>query len=314
MPYDRNTQLKPSSKMLNLWLELPKTLKLEIEELKTSARFTEIHPIIYLFIFLTSMAIFFDFYLGLTVLTKAGISISFVVLVVLADIFLAVVGIFPFFNSSNIKHQIFKNKIEIRTRKKILKENGLEEELDKEFESKRFPLEAENRGLKKKLIQKKIAKTLVISLIFGVAFWKIYQYYSILPQGLNIWAIPKGKMVIIMALLTAIFHALATETTLQYFRFISRRNKDLKLRLEEIRNNQNIHLEPNHLGVPYVGHYTAYKCKKTDSTELIINENGQAQINYVNIIWDDEILELINHQQDQNAKNGIMLTFLNTKF
>lgn len=314
MPYHRNTQLKPSSKMLNLWLKLPKTIKLEIEELKTSARYTDVHSIIYLFILLTTLAIVFDFYIGLTVLTKSGISFFQVIVFVVFDIFFAIVGVFPYFNQGELKRDVFKCKIEMRTKKKTLTDTGLVEDTNEKHQKKKEQLYQNISKIKSELFLKGSLKLIIHLGIFGIAFWKIYQYYTILPEGLNIWSIPKGKMVIIMSLLTAVFHVMATESTLQYFRFILRLKKVIKEHVHNIKYNKEEETGSNNLKVPYVGHYNEYKCKRTDSTELIINENGQAQINYVNIIWDDEIMELINHQQDQNAKNGIMLTYLNTQF
>jgi hypothetical protein len=141
----------------------------------------------------------------------------------------------------------------------------------------------------------------------AIAAWKIYTFIKILPPNMNVFELAKGKMVIILSLLTAVFHIIATEKSLAAWWFNVIRKKELSVNTSDTDN----HI-PSPLPIDYTGVYREVK-DHNYSTQLNVTESGDAEISYYYVIWDDEIKRMMDMQHDENAKRGIVITCKNNQ-
>jgi hypothetical protein len=147
----------------------------------------------------------------------------------------------------------------------------------------------------------KFVRYITIIAIWLIAGWKIYTYYSVLPPGFSIWSLANGKIVIIFSFLCAVCHIIGSEKAVAHFAFWSIKGGELK-RYNEFHNGQ----KPTKQILP-LDFEGKYKEASHENTSLKINENGDAEIEYIHIIWDDEISELVQRQGDENAKRGVAI-------
>ncbi len=299
--YNRNLKLNPSKKLRMAWTFVPQNQRIEVSGHKTSSMYGEPSSLIPLFYLLTILAISFDIYLGFSVLLKSGVDVYLVFASVLFDIILAVMvyltaNLFKSntLNETYLDNLIFKTKLERITRKI--------DESEDEYNERKAVLSNSLKSYKASKTKLKIFKYLIAILIILIAYWKIYTYMSVLPPGMNIFTLVKGKVVIIFAILTALFHIMATEKSLASFWFGKLLKKEINKHIEE--NAESDNKEPKALKIDFIG---KYRPAKFGNTSLEVDENGRATIYYYNIIWDDEIKFIMEQQGDENAKRGFAI-------
>ena len=187
-----------------------------------------------------------------------------------------------------MKNKIFKTnlKIIIKRKNNTKHNDGLELELS---------------TYKRQKIYAKIWSFIFMLCVFTIAGWKIYTYYSVLPPGFSIFSMVNGKIVIIFSFLCAVFHLIGSEKALAHFNFwlIHKKQYNSFLRgdIEEPKNKTRLPLD-------YDG---VFKETSSGNTDIVVEEDGTASIEYINIIWDEEINDLIQHQTDQNAIRAIAI-------
>lgn len=300
MPYVRDSFFNPSDPYKKAWSLAPKGRVLNLSGHKTGAMYATLSSAIPIFYILMLSAIAFDVYLGYSILAKSGVNIGLITGSVILDLILAIapflLGSFILsFNHTNVDNQLFKTKLECMTKVKG--------ESDDDFHTRITQLKS---GVLKEL---KGAKTigklvnyLTIILIFAIAGWKIYTYYSVLPPGFSIFSVANGKIVLIFSFLCAVCHIIGSEKAFAHLSFWFINKKEFKAH-NDLHNGKMPPLKS--IPIPYEGDY---KPAKFENTELIIDENGNPTIEYVNLIWDDEIKYLIDQQGDDNAKRGVAIT------
>lgn len=299
MPYSRQSYFNPSSRYRKAWILTPQGRVLSLSGHKTQSMYDTVSFAIPIFYILFFAAIGFDIYLGFSILAKSGVSLGLIIGSVILDIILAITPfLFATFNSSfnhpNIENEIFKAKLECMT-----KLNG---ESDEEFESRAGQIKDGRLATLRKNKQKiKFVRFITITLIWLIAGWKIYTYYSVLPPGFNIWSLANGKIVIIFSFLCAICHIIGSEKAVAHFVFWCIKGGEFK-RYNELNNGQKPIKET--LPLDYKGNY---KEASHENTSIKIDENGEAKIEYIHIIWEDEISQLIQRQGDENAKRGVAI-------
>ena len=299
--YNRSLKIDPSKKLRNAWTFVPQNQRLEVSGHKTSSMYGEPSSLIPLFYLLTFLAIAFDIYLGFSVLLKSGVDFYLVFASVLFDVFLAILVYLMAnflksntFNGTYLDNLIFKTKLERITRK--IDEN------EDEYNERKAVLSNSLSSYNSSKTKLKIFKLIMALLIIAIAYWKIYTYKSVLPPGMSLFTLVKGKVVIIFAILTAIFHIMATEKSLASFWFGRLLKKEINQHIDE--NAESDNREPKSLKIDYVG---KYRPAKFGNTRLEVDEKGRATIYYYNIIWDDEIKHIMEQQGDENAKRGFAI-------
>jgi len=301
MPYDRTMNFTPDNKFKFAWSLVPKNgnFRLPMEKLTAPKMYDELSSIIPLFYLLTLLAILFDIYLGVFVLSKSGVNIALIIASIVFDIFLAAfvyifASVFERYNDVKNKNLILIKRLQIKTRER--------NESDNDFGIRKRKLNREIKELKSKLFTTKILKYIAFFILAGIAYWKIYTYMSVLPPSLSIWATIRGKIVIIMAILTAVFHAIATENTTAALWFNHIKNKKLK-EFEE----QGLGALESREDNAVINYEAKFVPKELEYIKLVEGENGY-EIRYKNdIIWDSDILKLIQVQTDDNAKRAIAI-------
>lgn len=295
MPYSRSSFFNPDPKYKSAWSQTPQNLKLSVSGYETSSMYSTLSSSIPIFYVLMLLAIAFDFYLGFSVLVKSGVNIMLIIGAIFFDFFFAVAPVLlaPFtdiFKHTYIENKIFKAELELMSEKKDDKGAN---------HSDRVLLELK-RYKNKKLISKLISFIIAL-LIFTIAGWKIYTYYSVLPPSISIFSMVNGKIVIIFSFLCAVFHLIGSEKALAHFNFwrINKSQYNTYIRRKDVKEP-----EKQRLPLEVIGDY---KPAKSGNTEVIVDEDGTSYIEYIHIIWDDEIKNLIEKQTDENAKRGISI-------
>ncbi|MGJ8743595.1 hypothetical protein [Polaribacter sp.] len=295
MPYSRNTFFKPSDKYKNAWSLTPQGRSLSVSGYSTGSLYATLSSSIPIFYVLMFLAIAFDIYLGFSVLAKSGVNIMLIVGAILFDFFFAVAPVLlsPFskiFNHTYINNKIFKGELEMMTKRK---ENNDAHHKDRIY--------LELKSYRNKKIVSKLISLIFAVLIFAIAGWKIFTYYSVLPPGFSIFSMVNGKIVIIFSFLCAVFHLIGSEKALAHFNFWLIKNKEYN---NYIRKTDIVKPEKTIIPLDFEANF---KIANSGNTELIINEKGEAELAFIHIIWDDEIKELIEHQTDQNAMRAIAI-------
>ncbi len=310
MPYDREILFNPSDKFKNAWSLAPQNQVLELDGHKTNSMYADLSAAIPIFYLLTFLAISFDIYLGFSVLAKAGVNLPVVVISVIADIFLAIIVYLFALRSKNYNHnylnnELFKLQLERKTRKK-------NESID-DYRHRKSSITSQINVLKKKIKWVKFLKWFFSVVIFAIAGWKIYTYMGTLPPSLSIFSVVKGKIVIILALLTASFHVLATEKSAASLWFNHIKNKEIKKHLEEtsINDSEIARHDAKHQPIDFVG---KFRPSQSGNTKLIVDETGEnASLEYIYLIWDDEIKYLMDNQSDEEAKKSVVIACKQTQ-
>jgi len=295
MPYSRNTFFKPSDKYKSAWSLTPQGRSLSVSGYSTSSMYATLSSSIPIFYVLMFLAIAFDIYLGFSVLAKSGVNIMLIVGAILFDFFFAVAPVLlsPFskiFNHAYIQNKIFKGELETMAKRKNSNDAHHQDRIELELKSYKS----------KKLISKLIS-FLLAALIFAIAGWKIFTYYSVLPPGFSIFSMVNGKIVMIFSFLCAVFHLIGSEKALAHFNFwlINKKEYNNYIRKTDIQ-------KPEKTKVP-LDFEGEFKKVSSGNTEIIINDNGEAELAFIHVIWDDEIKDLIDAQTDQNAMRAIAI-------
>jgi len=299
MPYPRQSYFNPSSRYRKAWALTPQGRTLTQSGHKTRSMFDTVSFAIPVFYILFFAAIGFDIYLGFSILAKSGVSIGLITGSVILDIILAIA---PFlfasfksnFNHTNVENEIFKTKLECMTKFK--------EETDEKFKSRINQIKSGKLAeLNKYKMLGKVIRYITILAISIIAGWKIYTYYSVLPPGFNIFDLANGKIVIIFSFLCAVCHIIGSEKAIAHFTFWTIKGREFK-KYNELHNGQ----MPSKKVLP-IDFEGTYKETSHENTALKIDEHGNAFIEYIHIIWDDEITEIIQRQGDDSAKRGVAI-------
>ncbi len=299
MSFQNQQFYNPSDALKELWTLVPQVTTLEVDNLKTKALFSTISSTIPIFYVLMILAISFDIYLGFFILSKQGVSMGIVVGSVIADLFL---GVFPFLiegiffknlNHTRIENSIFRRKLEARCK--------LKEETTEAFKARSAKIK---NGILKKLkrnrLKSKVYRFLIAITIFAIAFWKIYTFLSVLPPSISIWAVVKGKIIIIFSLLTALFHLIGTEKAVAhiFYFFTSKADQD---RFTDINTGEIP--EASQIEIEYEGKFNEAKKGNT----AIIKKGEIPYLEFIHIIRDGEIQALINAQTDPVARRVVAI-------
>lgn len=299
MVFPINSYFNPSNEYKQTWSLVPQIRTLTVSNHTTKSLYSDLSASIPLFYTLMILAILFDIYLGFSVLAKSGVN---VVVILGSVIFDLVFAIAPFLleNSDKYKHlnhikienQIFQKHLECMT----MKIN----ETDDEFQARKSSIL--NNDLKQLNKHRQISnfwRIIFIILIILIAVWKIYTYYGVLPPGINIFRVINGKIVIIFSILCATFHIIGSENAFAHFMFWRCKN--------EFKNHLKVHngyIPPfTERQINYKGKYTE---QKSGNTSVSIKDKIPT-LQFINIILDDEIADLIRAQTDENAKRGIAI-------
>lgn len=300
MPYSRDSYFNPSDAYKKAWTLTPQGRTLNISGHKTASMYASLSSAIPLFYILMIAAISFDIYLGYSILAKSGVNISLITGSVILDLLLAIA---PFllgtyilsFNHVNVENELFKTKLECMTK--------LKGESDDVFHSRRTKIKSGRlKELKGYKTIGNVVRYISILLIFVIAGWKIYTYYSVLPPGFNIFSVANGKIVLIFSFLCAICHIIGSEKAFAHLLFFFLKKKEFKEHNDENDGERPPIEEP--LPIRFEGDY---KAAKFQNTELKVDENGNATIEYIHIIWDDEIKSIMDIQGDETAKRGVAI-------
>lgn len=294
MPYSRNSFFDPKGKYQDAWSLVTQGRSLSVSGYSTRSMYSTLSSSIPIFYVLMFLAIAFDIYLGFSVLAKSGVNIMLIVGAILFDFFFAVAPVLlaPFwkiFKHAYIENQIFKGELEILAKRK---NNNDAHHQDR--------IELELKSYKSKKMLSKLISFLLAALIFAIAGWKIFTYYSVLPPGFSIFSMVNGKIVIIFSFLCAVFHLIGSEKALAHFNFWLIHKK------QYIKHIKKDIIKPEKTKVP-LDFEGDFKKVSSGNTEIIINDNGEAELAFIHVIWDDEIKDIIDHQTDQNAMRAIAI-------
>lgn len=301
MPYLRDSYFNPSDKYKTAWSLTPQGRTLSLDGFKTSSMYASLSSSIPIFYVLMFLAIAFDMYLGFSVLAKSGVNIMLIVGAILFDFFFAVLPVLlasvniDSFKHSYVDNMIFKAELQCMTKRR-----------EDDGKSHIGSIQLELDKYKRKKMFSKIISTVLAALIFAIAGWKIFTYYSVLPPGMNIFSMVNGKIVIIFSFLCAVFHLIGSEKAIAHFMFWLYKSEYKSF----LRRRQTDKPEKESMPIDYVG---TYKPASFGNTAVVVKEDGSASIEYIHIIWDDEIKELILRQTDDNAKRGIAITCKETQ-
>ena len=297
MPYDRNTYFNPSTKYRIDWSLVPQILTLDVDNHKTRSYHSGLSSILPIYVIFTFIAIGLDFFLGFKFLANQGVSLVSIMLVIFFDWFLAVLPYVieqnaPKLNHSRCENAIFLKELQCKTRK-----IG---ETDDQYNHRKAQLEHELKDLNSSLTRIKILKFVFYTIILGLAIWKIYSFKSVLPPSMSLFSIMNGKIVVMAALLCAILHMIASEKSLAYLKFISNKGSELA---NYRRTNNNTRPTPERIEIEYIGKFNNAK----SGNSAIVIENDKTFLERIHIIWDDEIVSLINAQTDLDAKKAVAI-------
>lgn len=296
MLFKSDTYFNPSNNYRTKWSLCPQDLSLNVAGHKTRAFLSSISSFIYLFHLLSIIAIILDIYLGFKVLKKAGVGMGVITASVALDYVLAViVYLFSFFGVKKvqIENQLFTDSL-----KSMSLING---ESTEQYNVRRSGLMDKNiKSGKTSLFWIRFLKILSIIAICGIAYWKIYTYSNTLPPGMIIWKMATGKLVLIFAILCALFHIIATENSFAhlYFKIVysGEYNSHLK-------NMSMVKPTPEEREIIYIGNYN----EATSGNTSIVKKSDKVYLTFINVIRDEEILSLLNAQTDNDAKKGVAI-------
>lgn len=297
MPYDRNIYFNPSSKYKINWSLVPQVLSVEVDTHKVKSFHSELSSIMPIYVVFTLIAIGLDFFLGFKFLANQGVSMVSILLVIFFDWFLAAFPYIieqnvPSLNSSNNNNNIFLKELQCKTKKT--------NETDEEYSHRKALLENDLATHRSNLTKIKMMKIIFSLIILGLAFWKIYSFKSVLPPSMSLFSIMNGKIVVIAAILCAILHIIASEKSLAFLWFISSKNSELN---NYRRTNPNTKPSPTSNEIEYVGNFIEAKSGNTS----IVKIDNKPYLEFIHVIWDDEIMSLINAQTDLNAKKAVAI-------
>ena len=297
MPYDRNTYFNPSTKYRIDWSLVPQILTLDVDNHKTRSYHSGLSSILPIYVVFTLVAIGLDFFLGFKFLANQGVSLVSIILVIFFDWFLAVLPYiieqnFPKLNHSRCENTIFLNELQCTT-KKI-------GETEEQYSHRKAKLEHELKDLNWSVTKIKIIKFGVYGIILVLAYWKIYSFKSVLPPSISLFSIMNGKIVIMAALLCAVLHIIASEKSLAYLKFISYKGSELA---NYRKTNNNTRPTPERIEIEYAGKFNNAK----SGNSAIVIDNDKIYLERIHIIWDDEIVTLVNAQTDLDAKKAVAI-------
>ncbi|MEX0997622.1 MAG: hypothetical protein WDZ45_11275 [Flavobacteriaceae bacterium] len=295
MPYSRDTYFKPSAKYKSAWSLAPQGRSISVSGYNTCSMYDTLSSAIPIFYVLMFLAIAFDIYLGFSVLAKSGVNIMLIVGAILFDFFFAVAPVLlsPFskiFNHSFLENKIFKAELEMMSKKIDDKESKHNDRIQIELSS-----------YKSKKLLSRLFSLFFAACIFAIAAWKIFTYYSVLPPGFSIFSMVNGKIVIIFSFLCAVFHLIGSEKALAHFNFWLIHRKEYR---NFIRKTDIIKPIKTIIPLDYEG---KYRSVSSGNTDVEVDEEGNAILKFIHVIWDDEIKDLIDQQTDENAKRAIAI-------
>lgn len=306
MPYPINSYFRPKAGYKETWSLVPQVTTVSVSGEKTKALYSSLSPSIPIFYVLALLAIGFDIYLGFSILAKSGVNVGMIVGSVLFDLLLAIAPflfesfVFKEWNHVVVANRIFQKRLECKTKRKG--------ETDKQFEDRQEIIK--EGDLKKYLSyqRKGIILRVVLSLfIFAIAGWKIGTYYAVLPPGISIFSVVNGKIVIIFSLLCAIFHIIGSEKAFAHLMFWFRKGTAFR---EHLQTHNNQRPEPRSIEIIYEGNYV----NDTSGNSSIVIRGKKVFLEFIHIIRDDEVQELINAQTDDNAKRGVAIACKENQF
>jgi hypothetical protein len=300
MPYPITSYFKPSDKYLQTWSLVPQVRTISVTGQKAKSLYSGLSPAIPLFYFFMISAIGIDIYLGFSILAKSGVNIGLIIGSVLADLLLAIA---PFliesfmvkdWNHVVVENRILQKRLECQIKSKYESAEEFKTRRDKQIEP----------DLKKYLsyqFSMKVLRFLLFTLIITIAGWKIYTYYKVLPPGLSIFSMVNGKIVIIFSALCAIFHILGSEKAFAHLMFWFIKEKEWKnfLHINNVGKPN-----PNSKEIEFMGEYTNASSGNTS----VINRDGKVYLEFIHIIKDDEVQELINSQNNDDARRGLAIS------
>lgn len=305
MPYSRQSFFNPSDSYKKTWSLTPQGRTLTVSGHKTKSMYASLSSAIPIYYILMFLAIGFDIYLGFSILSKSGVSLGLIIGSVVADFFLAVLPFIIENSVSSLNHIVIENKT---FQKKMECKTKLNGESDEGYYARKNNIiNGELRELNSNKRKGSLLRLILIILILAIAGWKIYTYMSVVPPGLNIFSLVNGKIVIIFSILCAIFHIIGSEKAFSHFVFWMKKGSEFKEH-----NDFSNGIKPPKTSIPivFVGEF---KNAMHQNTEVEVSEDGTARINYINIIWDDEIKALIDAQEDENAKRAVAITCKQTQ-
>lgn len=296
MPYSRKTFWEPSERFKLLWPLVPQGRKISVSGYSTPSMYADLSSSIPLFYILMILAIIIDIYLGFSILAKSGVSFGLIIAAILGDFTLAIL---PFmlsfftdvFRPTYVKNKIFQNELMTMSKRNGEEDmghfNGVEMDL-KKFKTLRFV--------------GKLLHWLIAIIIFAIAGWKIFTYYSVLPPGFSIFSMVNGKIVIIFSILCACFHLIGSEKAVAHLFFWISKKNDFN---SSVQRKGNPNPEQTIVPIDYKGDFRP--CKSGNSEVFIDEDSGEAMLAYHYIIWDEEIADLMQHQTDERAARAIAI-------
>lgn len=304
MPFNRNLNFKPSKEFYNRWAAAPKDLSIGIDNLEAPVLFQDLSSKIWLYYLFFFCAITLDLYVGFSILSKSGVSVFFLLVFIVGDL---IAAILPGILNSNFSNSKMKNVLMEKLLKTKIREWA---ESDTEFNEKRSRLRTtEIKPTKNRLKAIKLIHITMIAIIIGIALWKIYSFYKVVPPSMSIFAMARGKMIIVASILCAVFHILGSEKAASHFLFFIRK-REIKDYLNDETDVQAGELSKV---INYQAKYVA--CSSSNArievpevdNPIDANSENRPRIIYKEMIWDDEIKGLMQNQINEDAKRGILL-------
>lgn len=294
-----SNKINPNGDLKQIWKLVLKNIHIEEGIHKAPAIYAEVSGIIGLLYILMFLAIGGDIYLAFNILIKAGVKPAFVAIQVILDFFLAIlpfillsIGL-KFMDKISIKSWILFYELD----SKLVKRNEDEQSTKTRRERASTNLDTQ----RSMLFWCKVVMWIISLSIFAIAYWKIHTYSSTVPY--SIWGTAKGKMVVTVAILVALFHVIATENAVVHLLYWMKKTSAEK----RAERQQNLNEEPAIFSIPII-YKGDYKKSKSGYTELVINQDQSAEIRYAYIIRDEEINNLVAQNPDHNARMGIIAT------
>lgn len=304
MPFDRNLNFKPKEKYYNRWAAAPKDLSIGIDNFKAPVLFQDLSSKVWLYYVFFISAISLDLYVGFSILSKSGVSMFFLMVFIIGDL---IAAILPGILNSNWTFSKMKNVLLEKLLKTKIREWGENED---KFNQKCSNLRSnEIASTRKRISAIKVIHLLMILVIIGIAIWKIYSFYKVVPPSMSIFAMARGKMIIVASTLCAVFHILGSEKTASHFLFFMQKGEYKTF----LKGETNEKASEKSKVINYQAKYVSCasinaRIEVPESSEQIdANSEKRPIIYYKEIIWDDEIKGLMQNQINEDAKRGILL-------
>lgn len=299
MPFPKDTYYKPNNSVKELWSLVPQVGKCEVQGVKTRPYNSYTSPMIPFFYILMILAIAFDIYIGVFILSKQGVNLGLIVGSVIMDIFL---GVLPFLIEGvfmkNLNHTMIENSIFV----KILESKCRRlTDSDKDVTERKERIVRQLSELDSDKRKSNIYRFVIAFIIFAIAAWKIYTFNSVLPPSFSIWAVVKGKIIIIFSLLTAIFHLIGTEKAIAHLFFYRAAKSDYK---NYMRVGSTSNAKPSRIELNYEGRFEEVE-KDREHKMWILKEGEKYYIEFTDFIRDEEIMRLSGSQTDDTAERVV---------